>query len=490
MSNTSASHHSACGDDYPAPAMLIDGEWITAAQRRSDMVTNPATGDVLGKLPLADPDDVQRALDAAARAGREWAEETAYNRAKLIRRAADLLRERCEQISVALTLENGKTLAESRAEIQTAADIFDWNADEGRRAYGRIVPARFPGQIYSVTKEPIGVVAAFAPWNFPAATAARKIAASLAAGCTCIIKPAEETPATAIALARALVDAGLAPGVLNVLFGVPAQISEQLLASPIVRKVTFTGSTPVGLHLSKLAAADGKRATMELGGHAPVIICDDADLAAAVSLGAAAKFRNAGQICVSPTRFFVQRGVYAAFVDRFAAAARALRVGSGLAEGTQMGPLANERRIAAMESLIGDCVQRGAKLCTGGSRIGNRGFFWEPTVLSDVPDDARIMNEEPFGPVAVINPFDDVADALVAANRLRFGLSAYAFTASAARARQISQGLKAGVVGLNTFAVTLTEIPFGGIDLSGDGREGGIEGLDSYMATKVIAHAM
>lgn len=475
---------------YPDLCLLIDGEWLTGDGRRGEPVIDPASGDELGRLPHASPEDVTRALAAAERAGAGWAATTAYNRARLIRKAADLLRERCDEIAIGLTLENGKTLAEARGEIQTAADIFDWNADEGRRAYGRIVPARFPGQVCSVIKQPIGVVAAFAPWNFPAATAARKIAASLAAGCTCIIKPAEETPATALALARALCDAGLPPGVLNVLFGVPSHISEQVLASPVVRKVTFTGSTAVGLHLSQLAAADGKRATMELGGHAPVIVCDDTDVDAAVAAAVAAKYRNAGQICVSPTRFYVQAGIYKTFTERFASAARSVRVGSGLAPESQMGPLANERRIAAMEALIADAVSHGGKVRTGGSRIGNRGFFWEPTVLSDVPETARIMNEEPFGPVAIINPFETVEDALAAANRLRFGLSAYAFTDSAARAHRISQGMRSGVVGLNTFTVTLTEIPFGGVDLSGDGREGGIEGLDSYMATRVVVHAI
>lgn len=440
-------------------------------------------------MPLATPEDVAEALAAAQRAGAEWARVTAYERAKLLRRAADLLRARCETIARALTLENGKLLAEARGEIQTAADIFEWNADEGRRAYGRIVPARTAGQRFLVTKEPIGVVAAFTPWNFPAATAARKISAALTAGCACIIKPAEETPATALALAEALVDAGLPPGVLNVLFGVPAEISEQLLASPIVRKVTFTGSAAVGLHLMKLAAADAKRATMELGGHAPVIVYDDADLDQAVALGVAAKFRNAGQICVSPTRYFVHRRLHRDYVERFAMAARALRVGSGLSEENQMGPLANPRRLDGMAELIGDAVARGARLETGGSRIGNHGFFWEPTVLADVPHEARIMNEEPFGPVAVINAFDQIEEALAAANRLRFSLSAYAFTRSAERAQQVSEGLKAGVVGINTFTVTLTEIPFGGVELSGDGREGGSEGLDSYLATKAVAHA-
>jgi len=476
--------------DYPKLALLIDGRWIPAAERQTAAIVDPATEARIGDLPLATPQDVATALAAAERAGRDWARVTAYDRARIIRTAAAILRERCETIATILTAENGKLLTEARAEIQTAADIFEWNADEGRRAYGRIVPTRFPGQQLLVTKQPVGVVAAFSPWNYPAATAARKISAALAAGCACVIKPAEETPATALALAQALTDAALPAGVLNVLFGVPAEISGQLLASPVVRKVTFTGSTPVGLHLLTLAAADAKRATMELGGHAPVIVCDDADLDAAVALGVAAKFRNAGQICVSPTRFFVQRPLFETFVERFSAAAQALKVGHGLAADSQMGPLANGRRLDAMGVLIGDAVSLGARLCAGGHRIGNRGFFWEPTVLADVPESARIMNEEPFGPVAVINRFDDLDEALAAANRLRFGLSGYGFTRSARQATRMSEGLRVGTVGLNTYTVTLTEIPFGGVELSGDGREGGIEGLDSYLVTKAVAHAL
>ena len=474
--------------DYPALALLIDGEWVAGGGRVTEAIVDPANEEIIGQLPHATAADIDRALAAAERAGRDWATVSAYDRAKILRRAADLLRERVETIATWLTLEEGKILAEARAEVLTAADIFEWNAEEGRRAYGRIVPSRTAGQRNLVLKEPIGVVAALAPWNFPAATAARKIAASLAAGCACIAKPAEETPATALALGKALVDAGLPNGVLNILFGVPSEVSERLLRSPIIRKVSFTGSTAVGIQLATLAAADVKRTTLELGGHAPVVIFDDADVDQAVELALAAKYRNAGQICVSPTRFFVQQPVFDRFLSRFAAGSDALAVGSGLQPDSRMGPLANARRLAAMEVLIADAVAEGAQLKAGGTRIGNRGYFWRPTVLANVPDSARLMTEEPFGPIAIVNSFETIDEALAKANRLRFGLSAYAFTRSAERARRVSDGLRAGVVGLNTFTVTLTEIPFGGIDHSGDGREGGIEGLESYLATKTVAH--
>lgn len=474
--------------DYPALALLIDGEWVAGGGRVTEAIVDPANEEIIGQLPHATAADIDRALAAAERAGRDWAAVSAYDRAKILRRAADLLRERVETIATWLTLEEGKILAEARAEVLTAADIFEWNAEEGRRAYGRIVPSRTAGQRNLVLKEPIGVVAALAPWNFPAATAARKIAASLAAGCACIAKPAEETPATALALGKALVDAGLPDGVLNILFGVPSEVSERLLRSPIIRKVSFTGSTAVGIQLATLAAADVKRTTLELGGHAPVVIFDDADVDQAVELALAAKYRNAGQICVSPTRFFVQQPVFDRFLSRFVAGSDALAVGSGLQPDSRMGPLANARRLAAMEVLIADAVAEGAQLKAGGMRIGNRGYFWRPTVLANVPESARLMNEEPFGPIAIVNSFETTDEALAKANRLRFGLSAYAFTRSAERARRVSDGLRAGVVGLNTFTVTLTEIPFGGIDHSGDGREGGIEGLESYLATKTVAH--
>jgi succinate-semialdehyde dehydrogenase/glutarate-semialdehyde dehydrogenase len=468
---------------YPPLTLLVDGEWLTGQGRATRSILNPATEQALGELPFASTDDIARALAAAQRAGDAWKHVPPFDRARLLNRAAALLRERTPVIARWLSLEQGKPVAEAEGEITTAADIFEWNAEEGRRAYGRVVPSRTPGQRNLVVKEPIGVVAAFAPWNFPAATAARKISAALAAGCACIIKPAEETPATALALAQALVDAGLPAGVLNV---VPHEVSGQLLRSPIVRKISFTGSTAVGIELARLAADDLKRATLELGGHGPVLICDDADIDAAVHTGITAKFRNAGQICVAPTRFYVQDAAFSRFAEAFAASARALVVGNGQQPGTQMGPLANPRRVDAMEALIADALQAGARLLAGGRRIAGPGFFWEPTVLADVPDTARIMNEEPFGPVAIINRFQDLDDGLAAANRVRYGLAAYAWTTNANRAQRIADGLRAGVVGMNTYTVTQTEIPFGGVEMSGDGKEGGIEGLDGYLATKVV----
>lgn len=474
---------------YPVLQLWVDGQWIGAKERPAGRdVVNPATGVVLGRLPYATPADLAAALQGAERALGTWRRVPAYERAVLIRKAAWLLRERVEHIATALSLEQGKPLSEARAEILTAADIFEWNADEGRRAYGRVVPARTAGQQNTVVKEPIGVVAAFAPWNFPAATAARKISASLAAGCSCIIKPAEETPATALELARALADAGLPDGVLNVVFGVPHEVSEGLLASPVVRKVSFTGSTAVGLRLMEMAARDAKRCTMELGGHAPVIVCDDVDPQWAAEQAAAAKFRNSGQVCVAPTRFFVQEGIFEAFLTAFVKAAEALRVGNGLDAATQMGPLSNPRRLQAMAELTGDAVDKGARLHTGGGQVGDAGFFWAPTVLSHVPDHARMMNEEPFGPLAIINPFTDLAQAFAAANRLPYGLAAYAHTHDARRVQQISEHVRSGAIGINTYAITQTEVPFGGVLHSGDGKEGGIEGLDGYLATKVIMH--
>lgn len=472
---------------YPSLYLFIDGERIR--DREGQPVVDPASEEVLAFLPHATPQDLERALAAAERAGAAWAKTPAHERAQILRRAAELIRARHEALAAVMTLENGKPLAEAKGELLVAAETFEWSAEEARRIYGRIVPARTPGQRNLVLREPVGVVAAFVPWNFPATPLARKVAAALAAGCACIVKPAEETPATALALAEALEEAGLPKGLLNVVFGVPAEVSTRLLASPIVRKVTFTGSTAVGIELARLAAADVKRTTMELGGHAPVVVCDDAELERAVALSAAAKFRNAGQICVSPTRFLVQRPLFEGFVSRLAEAAAALRVGPGLASDSQMGPLANPRRLAAMAALTADAVAAGARLVTGGQRLGNRGFFFAPTVLAEVPAAARIMNEEPFGPVAVVNPFDSLEEALAEANRLRYGLAAYAFTKSAERARQIGDGLRAGAIGINTFTVTLPELPFGGVEHSGDGREGGTEGVESFLTVKAVAHA-
>lgn len=472
---------------YDALHLFIAGEWIGAAQRDTHEVVNPATGEVAGRLPLATAADLDRALVTAGEAFALWRKKAPYDRARILSKAAALVRERADHIATQLTIEEGKSFTEAKGEVIAAADILDWSLEESRRAYGRVIPGRMPGHRALMIKEPVGPVAAFTPWNFPALTPMRKIAASIASGCSCIIKPAEETPASALAIARCLDDAGLPKGVLQVVFGVPAQVSAHLIASPVVRKVSFTGSTAVGKQLLKLAADGVKRTTMELGGHAPVIVFDDADVEKALPQAVAFKYRNAGQVCISPTRFYVQERAYPAFVEKFAAAANAIKVGPGLEPGVAMGPLANPRRIDAMEQLIGDAKAHGARVVAGGHRLGNVGNFWQPTVLADVPEDSRIMNVEPFGAVAVMNPFKTFDEVVERANRLPFGLAAYAFTGSAATATALGDCLDSGMVGVNTFMVSLPETPFGGVKESGFGSEGGIEGNDAYMATKFVS---
>jgi succinate-semialdehyde dehydrogenase / glutarate-semialdehyde dehydrogenase len=470
--------------------LIIGGETVDADRRRSLPVIDPATGEEIGRLPIATTEDMERALASAARGFAAWRAVAAYDRAVILREAARLLRERVEPIARTMTLEQGKPLAESRLEILASADAIEWAAEEGRRAYGRVVPARSNAVRQTVLREPVGPVAAFTPWNFPAITPARKLAGALAAGCSIIIKPAEETPATALALVDALFDAGVPADVINVVFGEPARISETLIASPIVRKISFTGSTAVGKHLAALAAQHGvKRATLELGGHAPVIVSERADVHKAVTLSIAAKYRNAGQVCVSPSRFFVQQNVYEPFVEEFTAAAAALRVGDGFDETTHMATLANERRHAGIAALIDDAKQRGARARTGGAAIERQGFFYAPTVLTDVPADARIVREEPFGPVAVIAPFATLSDAIAQANALPYGLAAYAFTQDVSESIRLGNEVETGMLGINHFGIQFTEIPFGGVKESGYGSEGGSEGLDGYLVTKSVTTA-
>jgi succinate-semialdehyde dehydrogenase/glutarate-semialdehyde dehydrogenase len=466
--------------------LYINGKWQNGGRAGEDLI-NPATGAVLGKLPHATESDLDEALRAAAKGFEIWRKTSAYDRARIIKKAADLVRARAEQIATILTTEQGKILAEARIEVNVTADIFEWYAEEGRRAYGRIIPGRMPNQRQMVVKEPIGAAAAFTPWNFPALTPARKIGGALAAGCSLIIKASEETPATCVAIVRCFEEAGLPPGVLNLVFGVPSKVSEKLIASPIIRKISFTGSIPVGKHLARLAADHMKRATMELGGHGPVIVFDDVDAEKVAAAAATGKFRNAGQVCISPTRFFVHEKVYDRFVEAFASIAKGLKVGNGLDKDTQMGPMANARRIDAMEKMVGDAVGRGAKVAAGGQRIGNQGFYFAPTVLSDVPEDSRVMNDEPFGPIAPCVRFRDFDDVVRRANKLPFGLAAYAFTGSADRATAVADALESGMVGINHFGVSLPETPFGGVKESGYGHEGGIEGLEAYLVTKFVS---
>jgi succinate-semialdehyde dehydrogenase/glutarate-semialdehyde dehydrogenase len=406
-----------------------------------------------------------------------------------MRAAANLVRERAEAIARLMTLEQGKPLAESRMETLAGADIIDWFAGEAPRAYGRVIPARASHVLQTVVKEPVGPVAAFAPWNFPINQVVRKISAALAAGCSIIAKGPEETPASPAALVRAFADAGVPAGVINLVYGDPATISAYLIPHPVIRKITFTGSTPVGKKLAAMAGEHMKRATMELGGHAPAIVFEDANLEVATRLLAMSKFRNAGQVCVSPTRFLVQESVYDRFVAGFAAAARAVTVGDGLAEGTMMGPLANARRVQAMEAFVQDAVQTGAELVTGGERIGNAGNFYQPTVLGRVPKTARAMNEEPFGPLALMVPFAKLDDALEEANRLPYGLAAYAYTSSSATSQALSNGIESGMISINHAGLALAETPFGGVKDSGYGSEGGSEAIEAYLVTKFVTHA-
>jgi succinate-semialdehyde dehydrogenase / glutarate-semialdehyde dehydrogenase len=471
---------------YANLGLFIDGQWLNGDSRRGEDVINPATEKPLAHLPHATIADLDQALAAAKKGFAVWRAASAYDRAKIMRKAADLIRERHDAIAKILVQEQGKVFGEARVEVLTSADIIEWYAEEGRRAYGRIVPAR--GKVRQlVLQEPVGIVAAFTPWNFPTLTPARKIGGALAAGCSLIIKASEETPGACVEMVRCFADAGLPAGVLNLVFGVPATISEYLIGKDDVRKISFTGSIPVGKHLATLAAKTMKRATMELGGHSPVVVFADADPEKSADTIAAFKYRNAGQVCISPTRFYVQEGVYDRFLKRFTEYAKSLKLGDGLEKGVTMGPLANSRRIDAMDAIVADARNRGAKIVTGGQRRGNQGYFYEPTVITEIPDDSKLMTEEPFGPLAPIVTFKTVDEVVERANSLEFGLAAYAFTTSAHNASMIGDALQSGMVGVNSIAISTPETPFGGVKESGYGSEGGLEGLQAYLNTKFIS---
>jgi succinate-semialdehyde dehydrogenase/glutarate-semialdehyde dehydrogenase len=472
---------------YDPLYLFIDGQWIEAGERETAAVVDPATLREVGRVPLASVADLDQALAATKRAFDVWRSTVPAERARVLKRAAALVRERAPRIAELMTLDEGKPLAESQDEVLRAAEYFEWFAEEARRIDGRVVPSNRPGVQQLVKKQPIGPVAAFTPWNFPAITPARKLSAALAAGCSIIIKPSEESPATPLALARALDDAGLPKGVLQVVFGVPDQVSKHLIASPTIRKVTFTGSVPIGRLLSARAAEGVKPITLELGGHGPVLVFNDADVERAAIEGAASRFRGTGQICLSPTRFLIQRDAYDEFAGHFVRASQALRVGHGMDAGTQVGPLANARQLAKISELVADAVGRGATVLTGGKSIAGDGYFFEPTVLADVPMDARLMHEEPFGPIAVLMRFEALADGLAEANRLPYGLAAYAFTNNARTAMDVADGLDAGMIGINQYRIVSTELPFGGVKESGHGSEGGTEGIEHYLTNKFIS---
>lgn len=476
-------------DPYPQPHMVIDGKARRGAADGMIAVLNPASGATLAEFPMAADADLDEALAAVERTAADWRAVPAIERGSILKRAAAILRERTEAIAHIATLESGKPLAEARVEVAMAAGTLEWFGEEARRIYGRLIQAHGHGNRMLVRKEPIGPVAAFSPWNFPIANPARKLAPALAAGCPVILKPAEETPASALAVAQALVEAGLPNGVMNIVFGAPAMISSHLIAAPVIRKISFTGSIAVGQQLAASAAARGQRSTMELGGHGPVIIAADADMEKALGLLIASKFRNAGQVCVAPTRFLVEESAFDHFVEVFAARTSALRVGDGLDANTQMGPLIRERRRNAIIDLVEDARAKGARVATGRTSIDAPGFFHQPTVLTNIPLSARIMNEEPFGPVALINPVANIEEAIQEANRLPYGLAAYGFTGSHSTAMQLEERLEAGMIGINTTRISVPESPFGGIKASGHGSEEGIEGLDAYLVTKFVSAA-
>jgi succinate-semialdehyde dehydrogenase/glutarate-semialdehyde dehydrogenase len=466
---------------------LINGVWAQPTSGESQTVVNPATNKPIGKLGHASRADLDRALAAAQSGFETWRRVSAFERGKILRKTAELVRQRAERIATLLTLEQGKLFAEAKMELLGGADIIEWFAEEGRRAYGRMIPPRADGVRNMVMMEPIGPVAGFSPWNFPVTQAARKICGALAAGCSIIVKCPEETPASPIEFVRCFQDAGVPAGVLNLIYGVPKDISEYLVASPIIRKISFTGSVPVGKLLASLAGQHMKRATMELGGHAPVLVFDDVETDGVATLLAGMKYRNAGQVCVSPTRFFVQDKAYDKFVSKFIDLTKAIKVGDGMDPASKMGPLANPRRVNAMESIVLDAQEKGAKVQTGGKRIGNEGNFFEPTVLTDVPANARILHEEPFGPIATMIRFKDTDEVLTKANSLPFGLASYAFTHDSRIATRVANELDQGMVSINHFGIALPETPFGGIKDSGYGHEGGIEGLNAYLQTKFVS---
>ncbi|KML53728.1 aldehyde dehydrogenase [Burkholderia cepacia] len=472
--------------DYAPLQLYIDGRFLQADGRRTQPVLDPGTGRVLGELPHATPDDIDAAVHAAHRAFAAWRRESPLVRSDILRRAAALVRERAETIGRHITMDQGKPLCEAIAEVRSSAEQLEWHAEEGRRTYGRVVPARSPDVVQTVLREPIGVCAAFSPWNFPFSQAMHKIAAALASGCTLVLKGPEESPSAIVALARIFHDAGLPAGCLNIVWGVPGDVSTQLIESPLVRMISFTGSVPVGKQLAALAASHMKRMTMELGGHAPVLVCADADIERAATMLAAYKFRNAGQVCVSPTRFFVQRPVFERFVAAYLDAVGAIRVGHGLEEGTTMGPLAHARRVSEIDAFVADARAKGADIAAGGTRLPGAGHYFAPTVVLGPARESRLMNEEPFGPIVGIVPFDELDDALAEANRLPFGLASYAFTASARNAHRIGRALEAGMVNINHFGMGPAEIPFGGVKDSGFGSEGGTETFDGYLVTKFI----
>ena len=471
--------------DYPSLHMIIDGEQVSGGDRRTFDVVNPVTGETLAGLPLANEADLDRALETAEKGFAKWRKSSAQERSAVLQGAARLMLERADDLARIATMEEGKPFAEARIEVMMNVGLFNFYAGEVHRLYGREL-VRPTGQRSTVRHEPVGPVAAFAPWNFPLGNPGRKLGAPIAAGCSVILKSAEETPASALGVLQCLLDAGLPKEVAQAVFGVPDEVSRHLLASPIIRKLSFTGSTVVGKHLMKLAADNMLRTTMELGGHGPVLVFNDVDVDQVLDTAVPGKTRNCGQVCVSPTRFIVQEDVFEKFRDGFISRMEATKIGNGLEDGIEMGPMANPRRPEAMEKFITDATDKGAKLGTGGERIGNQGFFFKPTVLSEIPLDAEVMTEEPFGPLALINPYGSEDEMIAEANRLPYGLAGYAWTNDVKRQRRLADEIECGMVGINSHMIGGADSPFGGVKWSGHGSEDGPEGVLACMVTKAV----
>ena len=474
---------------YEKLELLINGKWKMGSENKAEPVINPATNEVIGDLPHASKKDLDEALESNLEAFKLWKKESSLNRQKIIENACRNLESKFDQVATNLTIEMGKPLAEAKGELAVGLDVLRWYGEEGKRAYGRIVPSRMSNMSQTVIKEPIGPVIAFVAWNFPVMNVVRKIGGALAAGCTITIKPSEETPGTAIAIGRAFMDAGLPPGVLNIVFGVPSEVSEHLCGSKIPRKLSFTGSIPVGKHLQKLAADNMIRCTMELGGHSPLMVFDDTDIDMAAKISVAGKFRNAGQVCVSPTRFLVQDTVKEQFIRAVINETNKIKVGNGLDDGINMGPLIAERRIEIMKDFVNDAVENGANIEMGGNRMNLEGSFFAPTILTNVSDNTKIMNEEPFGPLLPIDTFNSVDEVIDRANRLDFGLASYAFSYDPKIVSLLKSEIQAGLLAVNSTVVSTPETPFGGIKQSGYGSEGGIEGLDAFLVTRFISES-
>ncbi len=473
---------------YETLALYIDGKFVQAEGRKTESVLNPASGEVLAQLPHASREDLDAALAAAQRAFTTWSRTSPLERSAILRKVAELARARADAIGRNITLDQGKPVAEAVGEVTVCAEHAEWHAEECRRIYGRVIPARRSDVRQLVLREPVGVCAAFTPWNFPFNQAIRKMVAALGSGCTLVLKGPETAPSAVVALARLFHDAGLPAGCLNIVWGVPGEVSEYLIKSPIVRKVSFTGSIPVGKQLAALAGAHMKRGTWELGGHSPVIVFDDANVEqAAITLGRL-KVRNAGQVCVSPSRFFVQKGVYDRFAAKFIETMSSTKVGDGLDKATQMGPLAHARRVDVMQAFVEDARSHGGEIVFGGARLKSPGNFFSPTIVTGLPDHAKLMTEEPFGPIAPLAPFSDPAEAIRRANSLPYGLAAYVFTESLKTATNVSNALESGMININHFGMALSETPFGGVKDSGIGSEGGAETFDGYLVTKFVTH--